>query len=120
MGERPPAAVASKGRRGLRQASTRYGTRVYYHEQDVPGVICEAGEMFFEPFRGWIAWLRHGATESDAFEVACRIRRRLVFKGYDHDLSALLKAFQHFMDECRDDADHPEFECRVHSPSQNR
>jgi hypothetical protein len=100
----------------LREESTRYGKRIHYSSSEVPGVIEEAREMFWEPFRGWKAWLRCGRHAWDPYEIAFRVHWRYVFRGKDHDVARLLAAFQEFLDRNIDRVDQPSFRCCVYAP----
>lgn len=100
----------------MREETTKYGKRIHYSSCEVSGVIEEAREMFWEPFRGWKAWLRCGRKRSDPYELEFRVHWRYVFRGKDHDVVRLLAAFQCFLDRNIDRVDQAGFPCCVYTP----
>lgn len=100
----------------MREEQTKFGRRVYYSGCDVPGVIDEAREMFWEPFRCWKAWLRLNRWPGPKYVLAFRVEGREVFAGKDDDVARLLTAFQAFLDEHADQVDQPGFRRRHHPP----
>lgn len=104
----------------MRVEPTKYGERVHYSASDVPGVIEEAREMFWEPFRGWRARLRCGTRSWDPYELEFRVHWRCLFRGADHDVEHLLAAFQAFLDRYVDCVDRRGFPCHRHTPGDGR
>ena len=101
----------------MREEATRFGTRVYYSGGDVPDVIDEAGEMFWEPFRHWRATLRLSRrTRDPRYSLALLVEWRPVFVGEDDDVVRLLALFQAFLDEHADHVDRPGFRCQRQTP----
>ena len=104
----------------MRDEITRYGTRVHYSASEAPGLIEQAGEMFWEPYAGWIAWLRRTERPGAPYELQFRVRWRYVFRGEDHDVSRLLAEFQAFLDRNVDRVDAPGFRCHNYAPPRGR
>ena len=97
----------------MREEATIYGTRVHYAASEVPGVLGEAQEMFWQPFARWRARLRINPFSSrPRYLLDFRVRGNLVFDGGHDDVARLLAAFQCFLDDNRDRVDRPRSECR--------
>ena len=101
----------------MREETTKFGTRVYYSGADVPGVIDEAREMFWEPFRSWTAWLRCGRRPGEPYSLMLRVHGREVFEGKDPDVVRLLSVFQAFLDEHADHLHLRSFRRHRHPPA---
>lgn len=103
----------------MREETTKFAVRIHYRGCEVPGVIGQAREMFWEPYRSWKAWLRCGPSPGDPCFLSFRVHGRPVFRGRDRDVVRLLAEFQRFLDEHADHVDRPGFRC-VHYPSMRR
>ena len=100
----------------MRQEATRYGTRVHYTNGEVPALIAEAKEMFWEPCYGWKAWLTYGNVPDELHVLRFRVHWKTVFIGTDQDIERLLDAFQRFIDTNINDVDRPGFRVHRHAP----
>jgi hypothetical protein len=101
----------------LREEQTKFSRRVYYSACEVPGMIDEAREMFWEPFRYWRARLRLNRWSGPRYVLDFRVDGREVFAGWDDDVALLLVVFQAFLDEHADHVDEPGFRRLQHPPA---
>ena len=89
---------------------------MHYTNGEVPALIADAKEMFWEPYYGWKAWLTYGRLPDEPYVLRLRVHWRNVFIGTDHDIERLLDAFQTFIDTYIDDVDRPGFQVHRHTP----